>query len=311
MVRGLLIYLIITYVCFRLNSIESIFLVLAAVGAVMSFDVFASYGLGHINALNRDSVKMLLHNSAHVNVIARQLNFLVPFSIACVWNFVIFRRWRNWPLFLAILLVILASFFTISRAGWLGVVGGLFFLFVFTGYRKLLIVFVVASALIFGLTCVISKDVRMHVATLEQRLPDLSERLPNWKLCLRALGQRPVWGWGVYQKDTFHRMVRAVDGNDSKILKYPYSHNIFLQIALLWGLPFLLTVLILFAHVYWKAWAATKQADLSHRLKWGALVGATVGSFWISGFFGEIIWPYAFMALGLASSLKVIKEETV
>jgi hypothetical protein len=115
----------------------------------------------------------------------------------------------------------------------------------------------------------------------------------------------------MYEKDTFHRMVKAVDGNDSKILKYPYSHNIFLQVALLWGVPFLIILMTLFAYIYWKAWVVTKRADLSHRLKWGALVGATVGSFWINGFFSEIIRPYAFLALGMATSLEIGKNKTV
>jgi O-antigen ligase len=310
-VKGFFIYLVVTYVCFRQQNVMMVFLVLAAVGFVACMDIFISYGLGYFDAMNRDAVRMLLHKNVHVNVISRQLNFLAPFSIIWAWDFGFQHARRNWPLYLAALLVLLASFLTISRAGWLGAVGGLFFLFVFTRFRKLLILFVAASIFIFGLTYTASKDVRMHVATLKQRLPHLSERLPNWKLCLKAVGQRPVWGWGVYEKNTFHRMVKAVDGNDSKILKYPYSHNIFLQIALLWGVPFLFILLGLFAYIYWKAWVATKQVDLSHRLKWGALVGATVGCFWLNGFFSEIVWPYAFMALAVASSLKVVKDDII
>jgi O-antigen ligase len=308
MVQGILAYLVITYVCFRQNNVKPILIVLAAVGAITCLDIFMSYARGSIDIFNRDAVKMLLHKNVHVNVISRQLNFLAPFSVIWVWNFGIRRGWGNWLLYMAALLVLLASFFTISRAGWLGAVGGLFFLFVFARRRKLVILLVAASLLIFGLTYGISKDVRMHVAALEQRLSDLSERVPNWKLCLKAVSQRPVWGWGVYEKDTFHRMVRAVDGNDSKILKYPYAHNIFLQIALLWGIPFLLLLLSLFAYIYWKAWCATQKEEFSNQLQWSALVSATVGSFWLNGFFSEIIWPYAFLAIAMASSLKAIES---
>ena len=307
--QGIFIYLVITYVCFRQNSVEMIIIVLAAVGVITCLDVFLSYARGSIDILNRDAVKMLLHKNVHVNVISRQLNFLAPFSVIWVWNFGVRRGWGNWLLYVTVLLVLLASFFTISRAGWLGAVGGLFFLFVFARYRKLVALFLAASLLIFGLTYGISKDVRMHVAALEQRLSDLSERVPNWKVCLKAVSQRPVWGWGVYEEDTFHRMVRTVDGNDSKILKYPYSHNVFLQIALLWGVPFLLMLLSLFAYIYWKAWSATRKEEFSYRLQWSAVVAATVGSFWLNGFFSEMIWPYAFLAIAMASSLKAIEAE--
>jgi hypothetical protein len=54
-----------------------------------------------------------------------------------------------------------------------------------------------------------------------------------------------------------------------------------------------------------------KTGRFVHRLKQGALVGATVGSFLINGFFSEIIRPYAFLALGMATSLKVIKNKAV
>lgn len=304
MIKGGMAFLIITYFCHRTKSTWLIFTVMALVGAAACLDTIASYGLGYFSFTNRDAVRTLLHERIHVNLISLRLNFVAPFFVA--WSWVLASRhgsrWR-WPVYAATVFVLIASFLTISRAGWLGAVGGLFVLFLFARARKVLLTSIVIFLLVFSLAYAGSKDIRMHVATLKERLPTISERLPNWELCVRAISARPIWGWEVFGVETFHRMVRVMDGDNSKILKYLHPHNIFLELSLLWGLPFLVIFLAIFSYIYWKGWIDSGVLDIRLRLQWAAIAGATVGAFWINGLFSEVIWPNVFIAVGLASSL--------
>ena len=279
--------------------------ILAVVGALACLDVFLGYNLEYFSASNRDAVKTLLHTRIHVNLMSRKLNFLTPFFVAWMWYYFNRAGQAKWIVYATSIVVLVASFFTISRAGWLGAVTGLFFLFLYARERKTLFVTIGIAVLVFVIAFVGSSDVRKHVIALKHRLPTLSERLPNWKICVKAVTQRPVFGWGVFEKETFHRMVRMVDGEHSKILKYPHPHNVFLELPLMWGLPFFAGYLGLFLYIYWKAWALSNQKDILTTLLWSALVGATMGSFWVNGFFSKLVWSNVFIALGIASSLLV------
>jgi len=309
--KGIITYIIITYFCFREQSVRTVFIVLALVGAVACLDVLASYGLDFFNFSNRDAVKTFFHKKVHVNIISIKLNFFAPFLVAWSWYFGSRKEGSNRAVYFVIVVVLVASFFTISRAGWLGAVGGIFFLLLFLRAGRPLFIYLIIFCVVFGLAYAGSKDIRMHVETLKHRLPQISERLPNWNLCLKAVGQRFIWGWGVQDRDTFHRMVRAVDGNNSKILKYPHPHNVFLELSLMWGIPFLFIFLSMFLYIYWKAWGVAPHVDLSLRVPWGGLVGASLGSLWINGFFSEILWPNVFLAVALASSLIALGHEKV
>lgn len=307
MLKGVMVFLVVTYVCFRRKSSSMIFITLAVVGAAACLDVIAGYGLNYVTAANRGAVHTILNKRIHVNLMSLKLNFVAPFFVALVWKLK-GKKGQFWLVYAASILVLVASFLTISRAGWLGAVGGLFFLFFFARARKQLLIAIAIFIVIFGLTYLGSKDVREHVATLKQRLPHISERLPNWELCLKAAGQQPVWGWGVFEQETFHRMVRIVDGPNSKILKYQYPHNVFLELTLMWGLPFMIVLAALFFYIYWKAWAGP-PSDFRSRLQMAAIAGGTIGALWINGFFSEVVWPDVFIALALASSVLAGRPE--
>ncbi len=305
-VKGTMAFVAITGLCHRKGDTGPVFVTLAVVGFVACLDVLAGYGAGFFSISNRDAVRTFLHTRIHVNLISMKLNFIAPFFVAWIWR-ASGRRGVDWPVYGAGVLVLAASFFTISRAGWLGGAAGLLVLLLYSRARKILAVMCLLCALVFGLAYVGSRDVRMHVASLTERLPTVSERLSNWELCVHSVKERPVWGWGAYDKETFHRMVRMVDGPNSPILKYQYPHNVVLGMATLWGVPFPVLVLALFGWFYWKGWLASGRW-VEQRPQWAALAGSTVGAFWVNGMFGEMIWTNLYIALSLACSLLLVGE---
>ena len=129
MLKGVMVFLTVTWVCFRRKSASLVFIALAAVGAVACLDVIAGYGLNYITAENRGAVHTILNReSTLISCPSNSTSWL--FFVALAWR-AASKRGLFWPVYAASILVLVASFLTISRAGWLGAVGGLFFLFFF------------------------------------------------------------------------------------------------------------------------------------------------------------------------------------
>ena len=167
------------------------------------------------------------------------------------------------------LLIAVCLLLTFARGAWLGFFAGFLFLFIFTGWKRLVAALVIL-ALLASLTMLIAPPaIKAQLHSLARLGSDTSsiDRILIWKTGWRMFLDRPVFGHGL---NTFMSVFEKYRPPDYK--EVVYAHNCFLQAAAETGIVGLLVFLWLCAGVFRRAFS--KLSGSPDNFRKAATIGA-------------------------------------
>ncbi|MCX5700361.1 MAG: O-antigen ligase family protein, partial [Candidatus Omnitrophica bacterium] len=229
-------------------------------------------------------------------------NYLAAY-LACVIPIVLsFGLWK-WKrvaiklvLFLIFGLLILASFWTVSRGGWLGLIAGLIFVILLTSYHRIKNFF----WLLFWFNYFFLMPLIMIVLFFYK---NNSERLILVHGALRMIKEHPLLGIGI---GTF--MDHCALYSKSPLVYY--AHNCYLQMWAESGILSLLSFLSLFGYIFYMSIKVSLR--ISRSLNYFILIGLTAGllGFLVNSFFEVSLYSFQlgflfWVVLGLTVTLNV------
>jgi putative inorganic carbon (HCO3(-)) transporter len=227
------------------------------------------------------------------NQLAGSLLYVLPFSLAMLWQEMDRRRWLLALIFAAASVVIgLVLIASQSRAGLVGfAVSMLVWLFVLWRMGRRIIMFLAAAGvvalLLLPIPDLLSKLDAATAATSSGNSISVVGRLEIWQRAIMALADYPLTGMGL---GTFRETVN---------LLYPlltiapstdiaHAHNFFLQTALDFGIPGLVAIL----SVYMLALVQSNYLDVVQPFagsrNWAAAFVATIAGTTVYGFFDAV-----------------------
>lgn len=202
------------------------------------------------------------------------------FSVA---PFIILEKTKKRFFYIAsLLLFIFGLFLTGSRAGWTGlVIGAFYFLFFYPVInRKISFSFKIASAalIIFGIFSVYYLNINDNLPGFLDKIKILKEiqartsidlllsepRFSAWQVAFEAIKEKPVFGWGPENQSI--GFDKYYDPSLPYLTKewgdwWDRAHNIFLDLPLQYGIPFLIAYIFLFGYLLWKLQKTKHQTD--------------------------------------------------
>lgn len=205
--------------------------------------------------------KRVFSSLGQPNFLASYLLMLIPFSFYFIF---VSRKFLNKFLFSIILIFqSVCLFFTYSRGGWLGFIGGMILTIIFYlflnfskfkfNFRKVLsIILVVIFGLIIVGFFILKQDnfVSTRIkSSFDLKSGSVASRVMFWGASLDAIKEKPLLGYGLEtQKEVFVRYYEKDWAIYGDVNTYPNrAHNLVLDILLTQGILGLIAYLLLFS----------------------------------------------------------------
>lgn len=227
---------------------------------------------------------------------------------------------------ISFLLFAFGIFISGSRAAYLGlVIGGFYFLFFYpkkfrrikitTSIILLLIISAVVCINIFPSSLNFIKNNPKLSLILRQRLSiqaavqDLAgTRFSAWQIFLKAVAHKPLLGWGPenqqigFDKYYYYKPSLAALSN-----WWDRAHNIFLDLAVSYGIPFLIIFLLLFGLLFWKL-QKNKKANKENKISSHAIQSLFLSYFITLSFGFDSVTTYIILFFIIGYSLYLTEE---